>query len=130
MSKAIRIEAPIKGPLGNVVNVGDTVMVVTTGYSHNVSVNKGKYLGYIKGTGYYTQRAQVEVEYTSYVQFKPDGTEFDWSKDYNHATYHEVSKTLTRKEVTLKRVSTLNLNRIATITPAEAVTVEALRHLI
>ena len=130
MSKAIRIEAPIKGALGNNINVGDTVMVVTTGYSHRVSVNKGKYLGYIEGTGYYKKRAQVEVEYTSYVQIKPDGTEFDWSKDYNHATYQEVSKTLTRKEVTLKRVSTLNLNRLATITPAEAVTVEALRNLI
>ena len=113
-SKLVRIEAPIKGALGNEVNVGDTVMVVTTGWG-NVHCSRGKYLGYVEGKGYYKQRAQVEIEYDSYVMYKPDGTEFDWRKDYNYATYNEVSKTLTRKQVKCTRISTLNLNRIATL---------------
>ena len=34
------------------VNVGDTVMAVTTGYSHNVSVRRATYLGYIESEGW------------------------------------------------------------------------------
>lgn len=113
--KAVRIEAPIKGVLGNQVNVGDTVMVVSTGWG-NTYVRKGKYLGYIEGSGYYKQRAQVEIHSTRNVQFKPDGTEFCWKKDYNYSTWPEVSKTLTRKEVPYTHVTTLNLNRIASLT--------------
>lgn len=114
-SKLVRIEAPIKGIFGESVNVGDEVMVVTTGYSHRVNVTKGKYLGYIESGGYYKQRAQVAVERKSFIQVKPDGTEFNWKKDYHRDTWPEISKTLTRKEITYTVVSTLCLNRIATI---------------
>ena len=123
------IEAPIKGALGTEVNVGDTVMVVTCGYSHNVSVKKGIYKGYIKGS-YYTQRARVEIDDTRTVQVKPDGTVFSWSKDYNSATWEDVRKTLTWREETYVRKTTLNLNRIASITAAEAETVAKIGKLV
>lgn len=116
------IAAPIEGALKNTVNVGDTVMVVTTGYSHNVRVKKGKYIGYIEGT-YKNKRARIEVEEQRHFYVKPDGTKFDWGKDYNSATWNEVRPTLTNGTETYTRKSTLNLNRIATITPAEAETV-------
>ena len=113
-SKLTRIEAPIKGALGNEVQVGDTVMVVTTGWG-NTYCAKGKYLGYVESKGYYKQRAQIEIEYDSHVYIKPDGTEFDWRKDYNYNTWKEVQPTLTTKTIKRTRLSTLNLNRIATL---------------
>jgi len=125
------IEAPIKGALGTEINVGDTVMVVTTGYSHRVSVKKGIYKGYIEGSsGYYRKRARVEVEGTRSFQVKPDGTEFNWSKDYNSATWDQVKTTLVRKTEPCIHKSTLNLNRIATINQAEAETVEKIGKLV
>jgi hypothetical protein len=113
-SKLVRIEAPITGVFGETVNVGDEVMVMTTGWG-NAYLNKGKYIGYVEGNGYYKQCAQIAVETKRYAQMKPDGTEFNWKKDYNHATWPEVSKTLTRKEIPYTRITTLKLNRIATL---------------
>ena len=113
-SKMKRIEAPIEGALGEKVNVGDTVMVVTTGWG-NTYVAKGKYLGYVEGTGWYKQRAQVEIHNTRNAWMTPDGKEFDWRTDYNSATYEDIKHTLTLVEVPYTRLTTLNLNRIATI---------------
>lgn len=113
-SKLVRIEAPIKGVFGETVNVGDQVMVMTTGWG-NAYLNKGTYLGYVEGNGYYKQCAQIAIETKRYVQLKPDGTEFNWSKDYHKDTWQEVNKTLTRKEIPYTRISTLKLNRIATL---------------
>jgi hypothetical protein len=113
-SKLVRIEAPIKGVFGETVNVGDEVMVMTTGWG-NAYLNKGKYLGYVEGKGYYKTCAQVAIETKRYVQLKPDGTEFSWKKDYNSATWDEVRKTLTPSQVPYTRISTLKLNRIATL---------------
>ena len=123
------IAAPIEGALKNTVNVGDTVMVVTTGYSHRVSVKKGKYIGYIEGS-YKNKRARVEIESERSFLVKPDGTEFCWNKDYNSATWKEVQPTLTRKSEPYTRKSTLNLNRIATIIPADHAIVEQIGKLV
>jgi uncharacterized membrane protein YcgQ (UPF0703/DUF1980 family) len=130
MAKAQVIAAPIKGALGNEVNVGDTVMVVTTGYSHRVRVSKGKYVGYIQSKGYYPQRARIEVEKERSILVKPDGTDFDWKRDYNHNTWSTVRPTLTNRTEKYIQQSTLCLNRIATITPAEAQTVEKVGKLV
>lgn len=113
-SKLVRIEAPIKGVFGETVNVGDEVMVMTTGWG-NAYLNKGKYLGYVEGSGYYKQCAQIAIETKRYTQIKPDGTEFNWDKDYHKDTWQEVKNTLTRKEIPYTRISTLKLNRIATL---------------
>jgi hypothetical protein len=122
------IAAPIKGALGNEVNVGDTVMVVTTGYSHHVSVKKGKYVGYIQSGSY--QRARIEVDSTRSFMVKPDGTEFSWSKDYDSATWKEMQPTLTRKTEPCIRKSTLQLNRIATIKESDYSIVEQVGKLV
>jgi hypothetical protein len=122
------IAAPIKGALGNEVNVGDTVMVVTTGYSHRVSVKKGKYVGYIQSGSY--QRARIEVDSTRSFMVKPDGTEFSWSKDYDSATWKEMQPTLTRKTEPCIRKSTLQLNRIATIKESDYSIVEQVGKLV
>ena len=122
MSKLTRIAAPIKGALGNEVQVGDTVMVVTTGWG-NTHCTKGKYLGYIEGKGYYKQRAQVEVEEKSYVRYWNDtGAKFQYGGDRERAMYSSgidyyniLQNETTVKEEPYTRVTTLNLNRIATL---------------
>jgi hypothetical protein len=124
------IAAPIKGALGNDINVGDTVMVVTTGYSHRVRVNRGKYVGYIEGSGYYKHRARIEVEKERQIRVKPDGTDFDWRKDYDSKTYPELLKVMTVRTEKYIQKSTLCLNRIATISPAETDTVEKIGKLV
>ena len=120
MEKAKRVTAPviedsIEGALGQVVNVGDTVMVVTTGYSNSVGIRKGVYKGYIEGSGYYPKRARIEVQTTRTVQYKPDGTPFDWRKDYNANTWNDIRPTLVFKTEPYVHKTTLKLNRIVTI---------------
>lgn len=121
MSKAVRIEAPIKGALGNEVKVGDTVMVVTTGWG-NTYCARGKYLGYVEGKGYYKQRAQVEVQENSYVRYWNDTNEkFIYGgererKMYSTTNYYKDLEAQTHiKTEPYTRVTTLNLNRIATL---------------
>ncbi len=117
MAKAQIIQDSIQGVFGEQVQVGDQVMVVTTGYSHRVNVRKGIYKGYIESQGWNRKekRAKIEINTTRSIQVKPDGTEFNWKTDYNQGTWAEVSKTLTRKEVPYTYMTTLQLNRIATI---------------
>lgn len=123
MSKATLIEASIKGALDNTVNVGDSVMVVTTGWG-NTYCTRGKYLGYIESTGQYKQRARVEVQEKSYVRYWNDtGAKFMYSGDRERAMYstpkldyYKMLETETHvKTEPYTRVTTLNLNRIATL---------------
>ena len=46
---------------------------------------------------------------------KPDGTLFDWRKDYNSATYDQIKNTLKNVQIPAVRRTTLKLNRIATL---------------
>lgn len=116
MAKAQIVQDSIKGVFGEEVNVGDQVMVVTTGYSHRVNVRKGIYKGYIESQGYYKgKRAKIEINTTRSIQVKPDGNEFNWKTDYNQGTWNEVKDTLVRKEIPYTYETTLQLNRIATI---------------
>ncbi len=133
------IAAPIKGALGTEINVGDTVMVVTTGYSHRVSVSKGVYKGYIQGS-YYDKRARIEVEEIIGVRYwKDTGDKFKYGgaretamyTDAGYANYHKVLNEATIiKQEPYTRKTTLNLNRIATITEAEADTVAKVGKLV
>jgi hypothetical protein len=113
-AKATVIQAPLLGALDQEVNVGDTVMVVTTGYSR-VGIRKGVYKGYIEGSGYYPKRARIEVQTTRTIQYKPDGTPFNWSKDYDSNTWNDVRPTLVFKTEPYVHETTLNLNRIVSI---------------
>ena len=105
------------------VNVGDTVMAVTTGYSHNVSVYKAIYLGYIESQewrGEVEKKVKLEVEEEHSVQVWADnGREFNWRTEYNSSTWQDVQKLLTYKKVMKTRTATLQLNRIAPIKPSD-----------
>lgn len=113
-AKAPVIQAPIEGALGQEVQVGETVLVVSTG-AHNVNIRKGVYKGYIEGSWYYPKRARVEVVTERTDWYKPDGNRFDWRKDYNTNTYADVQPTLVMKTTPYVYTTTLNLNRIVAI---------------
>ncbi len=118
MAKAQIVQDSINGIFGEKVNVGDQVMVVTTGYSHRVTVRKGIYKGYVEsqqGWSKGAKKAKIEINTTRSIQVKPDGTEFIWRKDYNAATWNEVKDTLVRRVIPFTYMTTLQLNRIATI---------------
>ena len=116
------------------VNVGDTVMAVTTGYSHNVSVRRATYLGYIESEGWngkVEQKVKLEVEEEHRVQVWADnGREFNWKTEYNKNTWQDVRDLLTSKKVMKKRQSTLQLNRIAPIKQSDHQIVDTVSKLV
>ena len=112
MSKAVLIQAPIKGVFDKEVNVGDNVMVVSTGWS-NVYVRKGVYKGYIEGNGYYKQRARIEIAAERRTWHHKETNEaYDYKK---HGYWHEIKDSFDVKVTPYTYETTLNLNRIATI---------------
>ena len=108
--KKTLIEKPFMSEFGE-VNVGDEVVFVTTGYSHNVNFNKGVYKGYIETDG--EKRVKVLHEFVRSEQFLPNGKEFNWKTDYNSTTWNDIKNTLIRKNVTKYAMTTLKLNRVA-----------------
>ena len=61
--------------IGQTINPGDEVVIVTTGYGHDVSTNKATYLGLHTNGG-----AQcVKKVKTSYYAFKDTGERVPWS---------------------------------------------------
>jgi hypothetical protein len=115
-------------------NVGDTVMAVTTGYSHNVSIYKAIYLGYIETQGWrgeVEKKVKLEVEKEHIVSvWANDGREFNWKTEYNKDTWQDVQKLLIRKNVMKKHKSTLKLNRIAPIKQSDHQIVDTVSKLV
>lgn len=106
---------PITGALGTMVQPGEQVMMVRSGYGNHVGCDKGTYIGYIVSKPSGNQRARVAMEQPYHAQYFPDGREFNWKTDYNNSTWEAVRPTLTSKTKTRTVHVTLNLNRIAAI---------------
>ncbi len=114
MSKVKFIEAPFTNKFGT-VNVGDTVVAITTGYSHRVRMRKAKYVGYIESTdwrGNTIEKVKLEVEDTRNAWFLK-GTDTEWKWDYK--TWREMQDKIETRKVPYTRKTTLQLNRIAKI---------------
>jgi hypothetical protein len=75
-----------KNNLGQTIKPGDEVVIVTTGYSHRVSISKGEYLGK-KNNGCSCR----VVEHRTKYRFKETGEELGWW--YDHATKRGVMPT-------------------------------------
>lgn len=123
------IEQPFTNEFGT-INVGDTVMAVTTGYSHNVSVSKAKYLGYVESVGWRgatVKKVKLEVQnFRNAWYYK--GTDTEWKWNYNN--YHEVKDKLEMRQVPYFRKTTLQLNRIAPIKDSDHTIVETVGKLV
>lgn len=123
------IEQPFTNEFGT-INVGDTVIAVTTGYSHNVSVSKAKYLGYIESVGWrgaIVKKVKLEVQnFRNVWYYKGTDTEWKW----NYSDYHKVKDQLETRQVPYFRKTTLQLNRIAPIKDSEHSIVETVGKLV
>lgn len=105
----------ITGSIGTTICPGEEVMVVRSGYSNNVYCEKGRYIGYIISEPSKRIRARVVLQREIVKWYHPDGREFNWKKEYNYITWNEVKDTLHTKTHQVEVISTLNLNRIATL---------------
>ena len=123
------IEQPFTNEFGT-INVGDTVIAVTTGYSHNVSVSKAKYLGYIESVGWrgaIVKKVKLEVQsYRNAWYYKGTDTEWKW----NYSNYHQVKDQLETRQVPYFRKTTLRLNRIVPIKDSDHSIVETVGKLV
>lgn len=120
MTKRIRIEQPYTNTFGT-YNPGDTVLIVTM-CTQRVNMYKGRYLGYIERPwGYGANQkmekfVQAEVDETRYEYQYPDGSKFKWSdlgSDYAKFREMMADGRIVRVAIPYKRITTLQLNRIA-----------------
>lgn len=134
------IEQPFTNEFGT-INVGDTVMAVTTGYSHNVSVSKAKYLGYIESVGWrgaIVKKVKLEVQnFRNVWYYKGTDTEWKWNYgDYKVKDQLETRQVpyfrnqLESRQVPYFRKTTLQLNRIAPIKDSDHSIVETVGKLV
>ena len=123
------IEQPFTNEFGT-VNVGDVVVAVTTGYSHRVSVKKGRYLGYIESQGQHGQivkKVKLEVQsYRTVWYYKGTDTEWKWK----YSNYHQVKGQLETRQVPYFRKTTLRRNRIVPIKDSDHGIVETVGKLV
>jgi hypothetical protein len=123
------IEQPFTNEFGT-INVGDVVVAVTTGYSHRVSVIKGRYLGYTESQGRHGQtekRVKLEVQsYRNVLYYKGTDTEWKWK----YGTYHQVKDQLETRQVPYFRKVTLRRNRIVPIKDSDHGIVETVGKLV
>ena len=113
------------------VNVGDLVMAVTTGYSHNVSVYKATYLGYIESKdswhGTLSKKVKIAVQETSRdLYHKGTDNKYSW-RDGN---FSAIKDTLEVRETPYTRNATLQLNRIAPIKASDTALIETVGKLV
>jgi len=83
------VELPYESDLGHTINVGDKVLIVTTGYSHSVKVRMGTYLGKTKDDTNDDYEASVIVmvdEERKVLRHKETNEELDWEKHIEPAT--------------------------------------------
>lgn len=125
------IEQPFTNEFGT-VNVGDMVMAVTTGYSHNVNVSKAKYLGYVESVGWRgatVKKVKLEVQDYHHVWYYK-GTNVRWAYNYAEAIAPDFKEKIESRRVPYTRKTTLNLNRIAPIKDSEHSIVETIGKLV
>jgi hypothetical protein len=67
--------------LGDIIQPGDKVLIITSGYNHKVNRRVGVYLGCRKEKHYNTVQTAVVVEYKTKVHGKwnKDGKQLHWS---------------------------------------------------
>jgi hypothetical protein len=90
MAKAILEEIEFKNDLGQTIKPGDEVVIVTTGYSHSVSTNKGTYVGMVNGGASIVKQVK-----TSYYSFKSNGERVPYS--WFNKMYAEQNEMIARK---------------------------------
>jgi len=132
-TKAILEVVEFTNNLGQVIKPGDEVVIVTTGYGHNVSTDKGTYLGLTNGgasiikqvkSHYYVLKSTGErIPYTWFNQIYKEQDAFRtakrsidssypyWTDPEYNAIQEKWMDLLEQKEEIIPRHTTLKLNR-------------------
>jgi len=132
-TKAILEVVEFTNNLGQVIKPGDEVVIVTTGYGHDVSTNKGTYIGLTNGgasiikqikSSYYVLKSTGErVAFTWFNQIYKEQDAFRtakrsidssyryWSDPEYNAIQEKWMDLLERKEEIIPHRTTLKLNR-------------------
>lgn len=87
-------EIPFTNNIGQTINPGDRVVIVTTGYSHRVHVRTGTYAGKVNG------RVSVFVETDVFGYWGPGGNNLGWRKAERvgiSGSYKKISRRTTLK---------------------------------
>ena len=96
-TKAILEVVEFTNDIGQVIKPGDEVVIVTTGYSHNVSTNKGTYVGLTNGgasiikqvkSRYYVLKSTGErINNTWFNQIYKEQDAFREAKNLTYSSY-------------------------------------------
>lgn len=125
-------EKPFESKFG-IVNVGDQVVFVTTGYSHNVSVSKGKYIGYIESEdrrGRSIKKVKLEEECHRAVWYNKETNTKCAYPTLSQMRDGDCMSKIERRKVPYTRTTTLQLNRIAPLAQDVASCVDTIKDLI
>lgn len=125
------IEQSFESDFGT-VNVGDTVVAVTTGFSHRVKVFKAKYIGYIESSTYFgAPHKKVKLEYDGedYVWYHK-GTNTPWKPTYAEYMDPDFPNKFESRKTLCTRTTTLQLNRIAPISRSGEVNIDIVQNLV
>lgn len=107
MSKIVRTVEPWTNDEGQVIQPGDSVFAFRT-HQGRLSISLGVYLGYIET---WEKKVQVSIEKKKGVVYLPGSdVEFNWLKYRKTNTSYPMN--LERRLKTVRKVSTLNYNRI------------------
>ena len=72
------------------INPGDEVIVVTTGYGHNVSINKAKYLGYRNRPSYYNSIRTDQYVVIEYLLERNTLVHKDTGEEWNYSEFDKL----------------------------------------
>jgi hypothetical protein len=109
------VEEPFVNSIGQTINPGDTIVAITTGYSHRVSTFTGVFKGVrrSKQTGEIVGSSIEQIPYinTSF-DYRDDGEQVEKRYNINARQYEPTGRRYNIVRETLYRKSALQRNRI------------------
>ena len=88
-------EVPFTNNIGQIINPGDRIIAVTTGYSHRVSVREGTYVGMVG------LNPSVVVKTSQGGLWDSDGSQISWSEAQSKGivySFRQVDKRTTLRK--------------------------------
>ena len=100
-------EIPFTNNIGQVINVGDRVICVSTGYSHQVGVREGVYTGCTVNDRGDVTSVQVLAKVNVFGRWWPDGRRASWSDKHPDVSDYERRDIMRKSSLPRKRIYAL-----------------------
>ena len=100
-------QEPFTNELGQVINVGDRVICVSTGYSHQVSVREAVYTGKTVNANGKVTSVQVLAKVSVYGRWWPDGRRASWTDNHPDVSEYERRDVMRKSALPRKRIYAL-----------------------